>query len=244
MFNNIIIDVNNISMRFKMADGNIRSIKEYLVKLFSRKLNHNRFDVLNNISFKVKKGEVIGIIGENGAGKSTMLKIISGILKPTKGKVTVSGNIVPMLELGCGFDAELTGKENIYLNAAILGYDKAFIDEKYNEIVEFSELGNFIYQPLRTYSSGMMMRLGFSIAAVVKPEILIIDEILAVGDDRFQIKSYNKIMQLINSGATVIFVSHNIEAIKKLCDRVVWLENGILKMIGDADKVATEYSKR
>lgn len=184
-----MIEVKNVSMSFRLSQDRIQSIKEYLVTLAKGKLKYKEFWALKNVSFTVRPGEVLGIIGRNGAGKSTILKVISGILKPTEGSVSVRGNIVPMLELGSGFDFDLTGRENIYLNGSILGYSRHFLDEKYDEIVSFSELGEFIEMPIRNYSSGMMMRLAFSIATVVNPEILIVDEILAVGDEAFQRKS-------------------------------------------------------
>ena len=189
----------------------------------------------------MKKGEVVGIIGRNGAGKSTILKIISGIMKPTGGNVVRNGNIVPMLELGSGFDMDLTGRENIFLNGAILGYSKAFLTEKYEEILNFSELGEFIDMPIRNYSSGMLMRLAFSIATVVNPEILIVDEILAVGDENFQRKSRARMMELMSGGTTVLFVSHDLSQIREMCNRVVWLDNGTTKMVGDTKDVCDAY---
>ena len=187
------------------------------------------------------KGEVLGIVGNNGAGKSTLLKIISGILKPTEGSVQVFGNVVPMLELGSGFDFDLTGRENIFLNGAILGYSERFLKEKYDEIVAFSELGQFIDVPLRNYSSGMVMRLAFSVATVVNPDILIVDEILAVGDATFQAKSRARMMELMSGGTTVLFVSHSIEQIRGMCDKVIWLDHGHMKMIGETKTVCDAY---
>lgn len=239
-----MIDVNNVSVTYKITKGNIHSIKEYLIRLVKRKLEVTKFEALKDVSFHINKGEVVGIIGENGAGKSTILKVISGILKPTKGSAEIHGTIVPMLELGCGFDWELTGRENIYLNGAILGLDKQTIDEKYDDILAFSELGDFINQPIRTYSSGMMMRLGFSIAVTAKPEILIVDEIMAVGDDRFQEKSKAKMRELMSGGATVLMVSHNLNDIESFCSRVIWLEHGKVKMEGDAKTVCEQYRNR
>ena len=239
-----MIDVKNVSVTYRITQGNIRSVKEYLIRLVKRKLKVVKFEALKDVSFHVDKGEVIGIIGENGAGKSTILKVISGILKPTHGSVEIHGTIVPMLELGCGFDWELTGRENIYLNGSILGLDKKTIDEKYDEILAFSELGDFINQPIRTYSSGMMMRLGFSIAVIVKPEILIVDEIMAVGDDRFQQKSKSKMRELMSGGATVLMVSHNIDDIESFCSRVIWLDHGQIKMEGDTKTVCEAYRNR
>ena len=189
----------------------------------------------------MQKGETIGLIGRNGAGKSTLLKIISGIMKPTEGSVECRGNVVPMLELGSGFDMDLSGRENVYLNGAILGYTKPFLDAKFQEILDFSELGDFINIPIRNYSSGMLARLAFSIAAVVKPEILIVDEILAVGDAQFQEKSKRRMMELMGGGTTVLLVSHDIEQVKELCQRVVWLEHGRVREIGDAKEVCGAY---
>lgn len=237
-----MIEVNDVTMRFRMNNDKIMSLKEFVTTAIRGKLNYNEFTALNNVSFTVKKGETIGLIGRNGAGKSTLLKVISGILKPTSGSVTVRGNIVPMLELGSGFDFDLTGRENIFLNGAILGYDEDFLKEKYDEILEFSELGKFIEAPIRNYSSGMLARLAFSVAAIVKPEILIVDEILSVGDTAFQEKSRNRMLELMSGGTTVLFVSHSIEQIKEMCRRVVWLEQGEVKMIGGTDEVCDAYT--
>ena len=238
-----VIEVKNVSMRFKMSDEPLNSLKEIFTMFIRGKLTYKEFLAMNDISFDVEKGETLGLIGNNGAGKSTTLKVISGILKPTTGTVITRGNIVPMLELGAGFDLELTGKENIYLNGAILGYTKEYLDSKYDEIVEFSELGDFIDMAIRNYSSGMMARLAFSIASVVQPEILIVDEILAVGDATFQKKSRARMMELMNGGATVLFVSHDIDQIKEMCDKVVWLDHGKVMMYGDTDKVCDAYIK-
>ena len=196
---------------------------------------------MKDVSFDVRKGEVLGIIGHNGAGKSTLLKVISGILKPTEGTLQVNGTIVPMLELGSGFDFELSGRENIFLNGAILGYSEKFLQDKYDEIVAFSELGEFIEAPLRSYSSGMVMRLAFSIATVVNPDILIVDEILAVGDAAFQEKSKKRMLELMGGGTTVLFVSHSLEQIREMCDRVLWLDHGRMRLCGDAQSVCDAY---
>lgn len=237
----VMIKVKDVSMRFLMANDNISSIKEFVTAFVKKKLKFKEFWALKNISFEVNKGEVVGIIGRNGAGKSTILKIISGIMKPTTGTVERYGNIVPMLELGSGFDMDLSGKENIFLNGAILGYSKEFLESKYDEILEFSELGDFIYSPIRNYSSGMLMRLAFSIATVVEPEVLIVDEILAVGDENFQQKSRQRMMELMSGGTTVLFVSHNLWQIREMCDRVVWLEGGNVKMFGPVNEVCDAY---
>ena len=236
-----MIEVSDVTMRFRMNNDKIMSLKEFVTTAIRGKLNYNEFTALSHVTFDVKKGETLGLIGRNGAGKSTLLKIISGILKPTEGTVNVHGNVVPMLELGSGFDFDLTGRENIFLNGAILGYDEEFLKEKYDEIVDFSELGKFIEVPIRNYSSGMLARLAFSVAAIVKPEILIVDEILSVGDAEFQAKSRARMMELMGGGTTVLFVSHNLEQIREMCKRVVWLEQGQMKMIGGAREVCNSY---
>lgn len=230
-----------ISMRFKMSFDRVQTIKEYMVQLLHGKIKYEEFAALTDVNFSIENGEVVGIIGHNGAGKSTLLKIISGILKPTDGSIEVHGNIVPMLELGSGFDFDLTGRENVFLNGAILGYSEEFLKKKYDEIVSFSELGKFIEIPIRNYSSGMLMRLAFSIATVVNPDILIVDEILAVGDANFQSKSKARMMELMGGGTTVLFVSHSIEQIREMCDRVIWLDHGHVKMIGDTNEVCDRY---
>ncbi|WP_317400355.1 ABC transporter ATP-binding protein, partial [Anaerotruncus colihominis] len=211
------------------------------VKFLKREIKYKEFWALKDVSFDVRKGEVMGIIGHNGAGKSTLLKVISGILKPTEGSLQVNGTIVPMLELGSGFDFELSGRENIFLNGAILGYSEKFLQDKYDEIVAFSELGEFIEAPLRSYSSGMVMRLAFSIATVVNPDILIVDEILAVGDAAFQEKSKKRMLELMGGGTTVLFVSHSLEQIREMCDRVLWLDHGRMRLCGDAQSVCDAY---
>jgi len=224
-----------------MTYDRIQSIKEYVVQLLRGKIKYEEFWALKNVSFEVERGEVVGIIGHNGAGKSTLLKVISGILKPTGGSLEVHGNVVPMLELGSGFDHDLTGRENIFLNGSILGYSEKYLKEKYEQIVEFSELGKFIDVPIRNYSSGMLMRLAFSIATVVQPEILIVDEILAVGDAAFQEKSKARMLELMSGGTTVLFVSHSLEQIREMCDRVIWLEHGQIKAIGATKEICDAY---
>lgn len=236
-----MIEVNDVTMRFRMSNDRIMSLKEFVTTALRGKLQYNEFTALDHVSFKVAKGETLGLIGRNGAGKSTLLKVISGILKPTEGSVTTHGNIVPMLELGSGFDFDLTGRENIFLNGAILGYNEEFLKQKYEDILSFSELGQFIEVPIRNYSSGMLARLAFSIASMVQPEILIVDEILSVGDAAFQEKSRRRMMDLMGGGTTVLFVSHSIEQIRDMCNRVIWLEHGAIKMIGGADEVCNSY---
>lgn len=239
----MMISVKNVSMMFDLGVEKDNSFKNKFISIFDKKRRHKKeyFWALKNVSFEVKKGEVIGLIGSNGAGKSTMLKVVSGVMKPTKGKVEVNGSIAPMIELGAGFDSELTARENIYLNGAVLGYSESFLDEKFNEIVEFSELKDFLDVPVKNFSSGMIAKLAFSISTVVNPDVLIVDEILSVGDIKFQEKSLNKMMDLIKGGTTVLYVSHSLESIRQLCDRVVWLEHGQIVKIGASDEVCDEY---
>ena len=241
-----MIKLENISMRFNLGIEKNYSIKEAFISIFDKKRRPKKTDfwALSDVSFEIKKGEVIGLIGSNGAGKSTLLKVVSGVMKPTKGKVTVNGQVSPMIELGAGFDMELTARENIYLNGAILGYSKQFIDEKFEEVVEFSELRDFLDAPVKNFSSGMIAKLAFSIATVVDPEILIVDEILSVGDIKFQEKSKNKMMEMIKGGTTVLYVSHSLDSIKELCNRVIWLEHGNVVKTGDAKKICDEYYQK
>lgn len=236
-----MIEVKNVTMRYRMTNDRVSNLKEYLIKRLKKRLTITYFTALDDVTFTVKRGEVLGLIGHNGAGKSTILKIISGIVRPTKGSVSIRGNVVPMLELGSGFDFDMTGRENIFLNGAILGYSEEFLKEKFEEIVEFSEIGQFIDLPLRNYSSGMIARLGFSIATVVEPEILIVDEVLAVGDAAFQEKSKKRMMELMGGGTTVLFVSHSLAQIRELCDYVVWLDHGKVKMCGETQEVCDAY---
>lgn len=244
----VMINVENISMRFNLGIEKGFSLKQGFVDLFDvkkrkekkEKKKRNQFWALNNVSFQVKRGEVIGFMGSNGAGKSTLLKIVAGVMKPTKGAVQTYGNICPMIELGAGFDPQLTARENIYLNGSIMGYSKRFIDQKFDEIVEFSELKEFLDVPVQNYSSGMIARLAFSIATVVDPEILIVDEILSVGDIAFQAKSEAKMLSMIKGGTTVLFVSHSAEQLKKMCDRVIWLDHGTVQKIGGKE-VCNQY---
>lgn len=238
-----MIEVKNVTMKFKMSDEPINSLKEIFTTAVRGKLNFNEFLALDNVSFDLERGRTLGLIGKNGAGKSTTLKLISGILKPTEGTIITRGNIVPMLELGAGFDLELTGRENIYLNGAILGYSKEYLESKFDEIVEFAETEEFIDMSIRNYSSGMMARLAFSIASVVQPEILIVDEILAVGDIEFQEKSFNRMKELMSGGATVLFVSHDIDKIEEMCDEVIWLERGKIIDKGNAKEICDKYRK-
>ena len=239
-----MIRIKNVSMKFNMDIEKDFSIKQAFINLFTGKKKKNEyFWALKNVTFSVNKGDVVGLIGSNGAGKSTLLKVVSGVMKPTSGKVEVDGVISPMIELGAGFDQNLTARENIYLNGAILGYSKKFLDSKFDEIVEFSELKDFLDVPVKNFSSGMTAKLAFSIATIVDPEILIVDEILSVGDLRFQEKSKNKMMEMIKGGTTVLYVSHSLESIKDLCNKVVWLDHGQVVKIGDTKEICDEYYK-
>lgn len=239
-----VVRVSDVSMRFRLTENRATSMKEFVTRKLRGDIKTQEFWALNNINFDVYKGEVLGIIGRNGSGKSTLLKIISGIMKPTKGTVEAAGRVAPMLELGSGFDMDMSGRENIFLNGAILGYDEDFLKEKYEEIVEFSELGMFIDTPIRNYSSGMLARLAFSVATIVVPEILIVDEILSVGDENFQNKSHEKMMELMSGGTTVLFVSHNMQQIRDMCTRVLWIDGGDQKMIGPVEEVCDMYQKK
>ena len=237
------IEVDNVSMKFNLSREKVDSLKDYIFKTIKREIQYNEFWALKNISFTVEKGDRVGILGLNGAGKSTLLKVISGVFKPTEGHVDKHGKMVPLLELGAGFDPQYTGKENIYLYGAMLGYTKKFIDSKYDEIVEFSELQKFMDVPVKNYSSGMKSRLGFSIATVVEPKILILDEVLSVGDAKFRKKSEKKIMSMFDSGVTVLFVSHSLEQVQRLCNKAMILEKGKLIAYGDIVPISEQYSK-
>ncbi|MBD5089152.1 MAG: ABC transporter ATP-binding protein [Clostridiales bacterium] len=238
------LKVEKVGMRFNLSSEKVDSLKEYFIKFVKKELHYHEFWALKDVSFEVKKGEHLGIVGLNGAGKSTLLKVIAGVLKPTEGNVKTVGKIVPLLELGAGFDKQYTGAENIYLYGALLGYTKEFIDKKFKEIVEFSELGEFINVPVKNYSSGMRARLGFSIATVVRPEILILDEVLSVGDAQFKKKSEKKIRSMFEGGVTVLFVSHSLEQVKRLCDKAILLEHGTIIAKGDVEDVAAIYAAK
>lgn len=237
----IVIRVKDVSMHFNLMEEKVDSIKEYVVKLLKGKLLYNDFVALKNINLEIYKGDILGIIGLNGAGKSTLLKILAGVLTPTSGKVTVHGSIAPLIEVGAGFDPELTAKENIFLNGAILGYSRNFLESKFQEIIDFAELQEFINVPVKNFSSGMYARLGFAIATVVKPDILIVDEVLSVGDYKFQEKCEERIKNMIEDGVTIILVSHDIRLIEHLCTRIVWLEKGNIKKIGSVKNICEEY---
>lgn len=236
-----IIEVNNVTMRFNMSKEKHDSLKEYFLALVKGKLRFEEFFALKDVSLNIEKGDFYGLIGLNGSGKSTLLKVIAGVYKPTSGSVAVRGNLAPLIELGAGFDPDLTARENIYLNGTILGYTPKYIDEKFDEIVEFSELRDFLDVPLKNYSSGMVARIAFAIATITKPEILIADEILSVGDFLFQKKCEERMHQLMSGGTTVILVSHSIEQIERMCNKVAWLDHGKIIMDGEAQKVCDAY---
>lgn len=238
------IRVENVSMQFNMNRERIDSIKEYLIKAAKRQLFFEEFWALRDISFEVKQGEVFGLIGLNGAGKSTLLKLVAGVLKPTSGTVQVEGSIAPLIELGAGFDPELTARENVYMNGAVLGYNSAYMKERYQNILDFSELWDFADVPVKNFSSGMYARLGFAIATLVKPDILIVDEILGVGDYRFQKKCQNRIKELMDGGTTVLMVSHDNDTIKNFCSQVAWLDQGRIRDIGPAEQICERYENQ
>lgn len=238
---NNAVELRNIDMHFNMSKERLESLKEYFLKIVKRELHFERFVALNNVTFDIKKGDVFGIVGLNGSGKSTTLKVISGILEPTHGTVATNGIIAPLIELGAGFDMELTARENIYLNGSVLGFSKKFMDEKFDDIVEFSEMRDFLDVPMKNYSSGMVARIGFAIATCTTPDILIVDEILAVGDFLFQQKCEERISKMMEGDTTVIIVSHSIEQIERLCKHCVWLEHGNVKMIGETKEVCDAY---
>jgi teichoic acids export ATP-binding protein tagH len=239
--NDIVIEVKNATVRFNKSAESISGLKEYIIKMLKRELMFQEFLALKNINFTVKRGESWGLIGKNGSGKSTLLKLISGIIRPYQGNVTVNGSISPLIELGAGFDPELTARENIFLNGALLGYSKRFIESHFQAIVDFAELNDFIDVPIKNFSSGMSARLGFAIATVQKPDILIVDEVLAVGDFAFQQKCKERMEHLLSNGTTLLFVSHSIEQVKELCSNAIWIDNGEVRAIGDTYSVSQEY---
>lgn len=240
--NEEIIVVKNVDMIFNIANEQLNSLKEYFIKVIKRELFFKEFRALNNVSFSVNKGEVYGIVGTNGSGKSTLLKIIAGVLAPTNGSCSVSGTIAPLIELGAGFDTELTARENVYLNGSLLGYSKTFIKDHFDDIVAFAEVGDFIDMPLKNYSSGMVARIAFAIATVSTPDILIVDEALSVGDFLFQEKCEKRIADLVeNNNTTLLFVSHSIEQVERICKKALWIEKGHMKMQGDVRDVCEAY---
>lgn len=237
----VAVKVDHVTVQFNMASERIDNLKEYFVKLVKRELMFKEFLALKDVSFEVKKGEAWGIVGTNGSGKSTLLKLICGILKPYQGSVSINGTIAPLIELGAGFDPDLTASENIYLNGAVLGYDKAFMKEHFDEIVEFAELRDFLEMPIKNYSSGMAARLGFAIATVVRPDILICDEVLAVGDYAFQQKCEKRMNEMRESGTTLLYVSHSMSSVESVCDHALWIEKGVVRTQGDVQSVSEKY---
>lgn len=237
----IMIDVDHVTIRFNLSSQKVDNLKEYFVKLIKRELLFQEFLAVKDVSFQVRAGESWGLIGTNGSGKSTMLKAISGILRPYKGSITVNGSVAPLIELGAGFDPELTARENIFLNGCVLGHTEKFMQEHFDEIVEFAELHEFLDSPIKNYSSGMKARLGFSVATMVQPEILIIDEILAVGDYKFRRKCEQRMNEMLSGGTTLLYVSHNIDEVRRLCDHAIWLDKGVPRMQGEVNAVCDAY---
>lgn len=242
--NEVAVKVENVTMEFNINKEKIDNLKEFVIKKLKRQVSKNNFIALDNVNFEINKGDRLAILGLNGAGKSTLLKTIVGVYKPTKGKVTVSGVIAPLLELGAGFDANYTGKENIFLYGSILGYSREYLEKKQEEIIAFSELGSFINVPVKNYSSGMRARLGFSIATAVDPDILILDEVLSVGDVNFRKKSLAKVQSMFDSGVTVLFVSHNVAQVKAICNKAILLEHGKVIAKGDVNDVVKVYEEK
>lgn len=239
-----VLKVDQVGMKFNLNSEKVDDLKDYIIKFLKHQLMYKEFWALKDVSFEVQQGERVGILGLNGAGKSTLLKVVAGVLKPTEGSVEIKGSIVPLLELGAGFDKQYTGRENIFLYGAMLGHSKEFIREKYEEIIEFSELGDFIDVPVKNYSSGMKSRLGFSIATVVEPDILILDEVLSVGDAKFRKKSEKKIMSMIEKNVTVLFVSHSLEQVRRVCNKAILLEKGRIIAQGEIEEVAAVYESK
>lgn len=238
---NSVIEVKNVRMVFNLMEERVDTLKEYVMHLIKGQLFYNEFVSLDNVSFTVDKGDILGIVGFNGAGKSTMLKILAGVLKPTNGSVKVTGSIAPLIEVGAGFDPELTARENIYLNGAILGYSRKFLDQHFDQIIDFAELQDFVDVPIKNFSSGMYARLGFAIATIVDPDILIVDEVLSVGDYKFKEKCTKRIKEMIDQGTTIIIVSHEIDLIEEVCNKVLWLDHGKVKGYGDTETICSEY---
>ena len=239
-----IVIVNDVSVIFNIANEKVQSLKEYFIKIARRELMFKEFVAVDDVSFTVDRGDVFGLVGTNGSGKSTLLKVIAGVLEPSKGTCTVHGTISPLIELGAGFDMELTARENIYLNGALLGFSRRFLDEHIDEIIDFAELHDFMEMPLKNYSSGMVARIAFAIATVTDPDLLIVDEVLSVGDFLFQQKCERRIQTMIASGTTVLIVSHDISQIKRLCNRALWIEKSRSQMIGDAQEVCEAYENQ
>jgi ABC-type polysaccharide/polyol phosphate transport system ATPase subunit len=236
-----VIDLDSISVRYRVPIERFGTFKEYLIRRFQGRVNHKDFWALKDVSLRIKRGEVFGVVGRNGAGKSTMLKVVSRVLRPTKGRVRIVGRVSPLLELGAAFHHELTGRENVFLNASLLGYSQKEVVERFSKIVEFADIGDFIDAPLRTFSSGMIARLGFSIATAWEPDILVLDEVLAVGDEAFQAKCHEKIAFFQEKGATVLLVSHNTRVVSSICQRAAWIDQGEIQGIGDPGEIVALY---
>ena len=243
MERNPIVTVDNVSMKFNLSSEKFDSFKEYVIKSIKRQVSYDAFMALQGVSFEVMRGDSVGLVGLNGSGKSTMLKVIAGVLKPTEGKVAVNGTIAPLIELGAGFDMDLTARENVFLNGALLGYSRARMEEQYPDIVEFSELAEFMDVPVKNFSSGMVSRLAFAIATIGTPDILIVDEVLSVGDFHFQEKCEARIQNMRDHGTTILFVSHSLEQVKKICNKMAWLEKGHLKMFGNTEDICDIYAQ-
>lgn len=241
MENEVVIDVRDLTIRFNLANQKVDNLKEYFIKLVKKELMFQEFFALKNIDFKVKRGEAWGIIGANGSGKSTLLKAVSGILQPYKGEVNVFGSIAPLIELGAGFDGNMTARENIYLNGCVLGHSEKYMKQHFDEIVDFAEIGDFLDTPIKNYSSGMTARLGFAIATMVKPDILIVDEILSVGDYKFHEKCEKRMNEMLDGGTTLLYVSHAIGEVEKLCDHAIWLDRGCVMAKGEAKEICKKY---
>lgn len=239
--NKVMIDVDHVTIRFNLCSQNIDNLKEYFIKFIKKELMFQEFLAVKDVSFQVRAGEAWGLIGTNGSGKSTMLKAISGILKPYKGSITINGSVAPLIELGAGFDQELTARENIFLNGCVLGHSEKFMRDHFEEIVDFAEIREFLDSPLKNYSSGMKARLGFSIATMVKPDILIVDEILAVGDYKFRQKCEKRMQELLSGGTTLLYVSHSIDEVLRLCDHALWIDRGVARMQGEVNEVCDAY---
>lgn len=239
-----IIDVDNVYIQFNLASEKVNNLKEYVIKMIKHELLFQEFMALKNVSLHVKRGESWGLIGSNGSGKSTLLKTIAGILQPYEGTVKVRGKIAPMIELGAGFDMDMTARENIFLNGAVLGHSRKYMEERFDSIVEFAGIRKFLDSPIKNYSSGMKTRLGFAVATTVEADILIVDEVLSVGDHRFRKKCKERMQEMLSGGTTLLYVSHNIESVKKLCDHAMWLDNGDVIMQGSAEDVCDAYSLR
>ena len=242
--NQKVIEVENLSIKYNKSTERVDNIKEYIIRKLKGQMRFEEFWALSDVSFSVEKGETVGIIGLNGSGKSTLLKVIAGVLRPAKGQVHVCGTVAPLIELGAGFDPDLSARENIFLNGAVLGYSRKQMENLFEEIVDFSELRDFLDVPVKNFSSGMQARLGFSIATAIIPDVLIVDEVLGVGDHKFQKKCHKRMQEIISSGATVLFVSHSIEQVNEICNRAIWIDGGKIVMDGNVYEVCDSYMRK